>query len=247
LKKMNPSLETTFKTTSRRLKSAEVLLEVFLQSWQNEAVKIVGEDLYISIHILAAAPEPTYRLWFILQHYGFSYHQAEEIYKSAEGLSGKTFYSASHTILKDRNTFILRRKMEGDLSESLLINDNEGIYHNESIALNFKKQRWSRDSKIEVKENVAYFDHERLIFPLTVRNWITGDRFCPFGMKGKRKKISDLLIDLKLNRNQKLNVKVLSNGNGDILWVIGLRIDDRYKIENGTKQVVIISEITSVC
>lgn len=245
LKRMNPSLETTFKITSQRLKSAEVLLESFLLDWQKEAVKKIDEDLHISIAVLAAAQEPVYRLWFILQHYGFSYHQSEEIYRSAEGLSGKIFHSASHRILKDRNAFILTKNNKEDVPEDLVIEAIEGMYQNESVALHFEKQTWSEDSKIEIRANVAYFASEKLILPLTVRSWTTGDSFCPFGMKGKRKKVSDLLIDLKLNRNQKQKVKVLLNGNDDILWVIGLRIDDRYKIDNLTKKAVVVREIIS--
>lgn len=242
LKKMNPSLETTFKTTGQRLKSAEILLEGFLKSWQNEAVMKLGEDLHISIEVLAAAPEPTYRLWFILQHYGFSYHQAEDMYKSARGLSGKIFYSASHSVLKDREVFILTKKTKDSSEGNLVIEAYEGLYQNEWIVLNVEKQTWPKDFQLEVNANVAYFDSERLIFPLTVRSWQAGDSFCPLGMKGKRKKVSDLLIDLKLNRNQKQKVKVLLNGNGDILWVIGFRTDDRYKIENWTKAVIIVSK-----
>jgi len=90
--------------------------------------------------------------------------------------------------------------------------------------------------------STAYFDIDKLEFPLTMRHWEIGDSFCPFGMSGKRKKISDLLIDLKLNLNQKRKVKILLNGNREILWVIGIRTDERYRINDESKEILMITE-----
>jgi len=85
-------------------------------------------------------------------------------------------------------------------------------------------------------------DADMLSFPLTLRSWNLGDAFHPFGMKGK-KKLSDLFIEQKIALNQKQHIGVLENANGDIVWVQGLRIDERYKISANTKKVVIFEEV----
>ena len=87
-------------------------------------------------------------------------------------------------------------------------------------------------------ENVA-FDFDKLQFPLTLRNWQEGDAFQPFGMKG-RKKVSDYLIDIKMPLPLKQNVRVLTS-NGEIIWLVGLRTDERYKVSAKSKKIYLAS------
>jgi tRNA(Ile)-lysidine synthase len=82
---------------------------------------------------------------------------------------------------------------------------------------------------------IAQFDFDKLVFPLTLRKWEKGDVFYPIGMKGK-KKLSDYFIDKKLSLLEKDNSWVLES-NGQIIWVVGQRMDDRYKISPQTKKI----------
>jgi tRNA(Ile)-lysidine synthase len=82
-------------------------------------------------------------------------------------------------------------------------------------------------------------DADKLLFPLLVRSWQEGDWFKPLGMKGK-KKLSDFFISLKISRFHKKEIPLLVNGNGDIVWVVPHRMDDRYKITDKTKKVAIL-------
>ena len=91
------------------------------------------------------------------------------------------------------------------------------------------------DYKIPKKSKIGCFDHSQLRFPLFIRNWNDGDWFIPIGMKGK-KKVSDFLTDIKLNLFEKQNVKVLCSGE-DIVWIIGYRPDNRFKITDYTKLI----------
>ncbi|MCF0054753.1 tRNA lysidine(34) synthetase TilS [Dyadobacter sp. CY356] len=241
LKKMNPSLEKTFEITSQRLRSAETLLNSLLKNWQNEATKKVEKDLHISINTILNSSEPVYRLWFILQDFGFSYLQAREICSAASGLSGKVFHSVSHQILKDRDSFIVSKRENSLRDEDLIINHPEGIFKSGELIFEINKFSKTDEFKISKKRNSIHLDAEKIIFPIIIRNWKRGDTFCPYGMNGKNKKISDLLIDLKLNVNQKQSVKILSHGNGEIMWVIGLRTDDRYKVTELTKEIIEIN------
>ena len=86
--------------------------------------------------------------------------------------------------------------------------------------------------EIDPSRERAFLDYDKLKFPLKVRHWAAGDWFVPMGMKGK-KKVSDLMIDEKIPLNLKSRVLVMESA-GDIIWVLGHRIDDRYKITDRT-------------
>lgn len=241
LKTINPSLESTFKTTSERLRSAENLLDFFLHDWKKGAVRKEGEEYYISIPALISCSEPEYRLWFILQDFGFSYIQSEEIYTSVEASSGKVFYSKTHQVLKDREYFIVS-VIKSVECISFEISQPSGEYQMGSFVFLFTVISDIPDLTLASDKSMAYLNIGKLEFPLTIRSWEKGDSFCPFGMAGKRKKVSDLMIDLKLSLNEKEKVKVLVNKNGDIVWVIGLRLDDRYKVVKEATEILLITQ-----
>lgn len=238
LKKMNPSLEKTFTVTLQRLGSAERLLSDFLKEWRKEIVKNIEGDSHISIKAILNSPEPAYRLWFILQDFGFSYVQAQEVFSAADGISGKVFFSVSHQVLKDRDSYIVSKIEKPEEDDDLIIDRPEGIFKTGRLIFEINKYLKTDDFKIDKKKSSVCFDASKLIFPITVRNWVRGDTFFPFGMKGKSKKVSDLLIDLKLNLNQKRKIRILSNGNGDVIWVIGLRTDEKYKVTDLTQEII---------
>jgi tRNA(Ile)-lysidine synthase len=93
--------------------------------------------------------------------------------------------------------------------------------------------------QIDSHKDRAAFDFEKFDFPLKVRNWLPGDRFCPLGMT-HQKKLSDFFIDNKVPQNIKSEILVLVSGK-DIAWVIGHRIDDRYKVTAETRKVLEIA------
>ncbi|MCF2447400.1 tRNA lysidine(34) synthetase TilS [Dyadobacter sp. CY345] len=241
LKTINPSLESTFKTTSERMRSAENLVSFFLNDWKEEAVRKEGEEYYISISSLLMSSEPKYRLWFILQDFGFSYAQSADIYTSAEGSSGKVFYSETHQILKDRDYFIIS-KMKSDASNLIEISRPSGEYQMGDVVFLLNAISNIPDLTPGSDKSMAYLNLDKLEFPLSIRSWEKGDSFCPFGMAGKRKKVSDLMIDLKLSLNEKQKVKVLVNKNGDIVWVVGFRLDDRYKVVKEATEILLITQ-----
>jgi tRNA(Ile)-lysidine synthase len=94
------------------------------------------------------------------------------------------------------------------------------------------------DFHIEKNNAIASFDFDKLSFPLTLRTWKKGDWFIPFGMKG-RKKLSDYFNDQKFDRNRKDQTWLLCSGT-DIIWIVGERPDDRYKIEKSTKSILMV-------
>lgn len=94
------------------------------------------------------------------------------------------------------------------------------------------------DFVFDKNPQVAYIDVKKLKFPLTLRKWNFGDKFMPLGMKGMRK-LSDFFKDEKLSQAEKSNVRILES-DGKIVWVVGMRIDERFKFDKDTKEVYVL-------
>ena len=108
------------------------------------------------------------------------------------------------------------------------------------IILEYEQLAKDRNFLIDKSPEVAQLDYDKLTFPMQLRKWQVGDRFRPFGMKGSRL-LSDFLKDLKLTTSQKENVSVLLTANGEIVWVVGYRIDERFKVTEKTRLVLKVS------
>jgi tRNA(Ile)-lysidine synthase len=96
------------------------------------------------------------------------------------------------------------------------------------------------DTNISKDANEAYIDKSKINFPLFVRKWREGDYFYPLGMQGK-KKLSDFLIDQKVSRIEKKKIYLLCDAENTIIWVIGKRLDDRFKITETTTEILKIT------
>ncbi|WP_051663845.1 tRNA lysidine(34) synthetase TilS [Dyadobacter crusticola] len=238
LKTLNPALEHTFVTVSERLLATDNLLKELMNAWKREVVKESDGLIYINKERLLSSSEPFFRLSSLLQDYGFAYSAAGSILKAVADIPGKIFLSASHELLIDREFIILRKNAH--LQTSAVTISEVGYYTLSGNTSLYVGEAQSWDLAQLKDKNLAFFNAALVQFPLQLRDWATGDTFCPFGMGGKRKKVSDLLTDMKLDRFQKQRVKVLVNGNGDIIWLAGIRSDERYKVDAGTRKAISI-------
>ena len=230
LTEMNPSIQ---KTISAEIKILEGIAEVYYQKMEEVKKEIVqNEEAIIQLRIsdlLALKPLNTY-LYELLNSYGFS-----TIDKIAEALnvqSGKQFFSSTHQLLIDRE-FIFISELDVKKNELIIVEETTNFIKS-PIHLNFSKSdniKWKDDL------NSAQVDLEKLQFPLTLRKWKDGDKFIPLGMK-TFKKLSDYFIDNKFSLLEKKKQWLLCSGK-DVIWVVGHRIDNRYKLEPKTKKVYI--------
>ena len=169
-----------------------------------------------------------------LRQYGFNTDQCHFIYDAIGIGVGNQYNSPTHCLVIGRDDLLL--------SEIKAIEDDEiqiGVGEktiNSPIHLCFSKLEKTADFIINKSSDVAQLDFNKLSFPLTLRHWRHGDRFHPLGMKGS-KLLSDFFVDQKFTEYQKQNVWLLVSAEGDILWVVGYRLDDRFKIVNDTKTV----------
>ncbi len=176
-------------------------------------------ELYIMICKLLQQPSPISVLHELLSPFGFNKQQLKEMLSSLQE-SGKLFSANGHRLLIDREDIIV---------ESL----NYPAVQIHQEALPIEQVRIQKDPRF------AYLDADKLHGELTLRTPQTGDTFAPFGMKGKRRLLSDFLTDLKLNLFEKERQPLLMDGE-EIAWVVGRRSSDLYRIDEHTKKVVVL-------
>ena len=233
LKKLNPALENTFENNIRLFNQSAKIVKQFAVQKQKEIVTEENNSFKININKLLQEESAELLLFEWLSPLGYNSSQVEQIYRSLGAKqSGKIFFSETHKTLIDRD-FIFAEPVEIKVSDKeFLIKDL-----NDFKKLPFKLNAdVSAAKKIIIARQIAQIDFEKQLFPLKVRKWKAGDKFMPLGMNGF-KKISDFLINQKLNRFEKENVWLLLNKK-DIVWVIGYRLDERYKIKPGTKKIL---------
>lgn len=237
LKTINPSLEETIQQTIEKVVSIERLFEGEIQRMRDKLVKKQNDAVYIDYLGLKNEPEPLIKLAELLKEYQFSYTQAKDIWQILDAEPGRQFESATHLLVKDRASLILTTKVLTNFISST-IEENQTLFKNEFIELSFE-QFSAKQFTVNPSTQVACLDQTTVQFPLKLRKWKEGDWFCPLGMN-KKKKISDFLIDNKVPLNLKNRIWVLTS-NGSVVWIIGHRIDNRFKITDKTEQVLQIT------
>ena len=240
LKELNPALEATFEANARRFAELEELLQERVNVLKNEwMLPDQAGNIKLSLQALQQLKPLNTLLFELLRPYGFSAQVLEQLMASWNGHPGKVFESASHQILLDRDFLILSPIEQGAIPDKLIANmDGDWNWGKLSFKVNLVD---AKDFVLHKNPHIAQIDADLLQFPLRVRAWRTGDFFHPLGMKGQ-KKLSDFLIDQKVPLSQKKQIAILENGNGDIIWIAGKRMDERYKVTENTKKVIILEQ-----
>ncbi|WP_255711088.1 tRNA lysidine(34) synthetase TilS [Dyadobacter chenhuakuii] len=238
LQQLNPSLEATFIHSSAKLSSADRLLKEMLDEWASGVVVKEGEQVRISKAKIVLESEPGYRLWHILQDYGFAYAQVEKIVEGLNGMPGKLFESASYTLLIDRKDLILKNRVIAASDDEIKIEESQSEVNIAGRLISLYKKSRNSNDELPSNKSIVSINYDKLVFPLKIRKWEVGDSFRPLGMNGARKKLSDLFIDSKMDRFAKEQVLVLLNGNGEVIWVVGVRLDERYKVHGRTAHIL---------
>lgn len=228
LKKINPSLEQSFAAMVARLQPDLELLNADVHQWR-QTYTTVDKDLVKISKAGLQRPNAIACLWRTLRTYGFNQQQAEAVLTASAGQAGKVFYSATHCLAIDREALVI-----SPLMERLPIISVPLASGNYQLGLNKMEVEVPVLPQIVNEATVANLDVEKLAPILTWRVWQPGDSFFPLGMN-QPKKVSDFLIDEKVPVNLKNRVTVLES-NGEIVWVVGYRIDNRFKLTKITRQ-----------
>jgi len=246
LKELNPNLLETFYNTLENLKGSQQIVKDRVQNVKEKMTKIHKNELHFSIDELKNLSNPKIYLFEILKEYGFT--EWNDVADLLECQSGKQVLSKTHRLLKDREVLILSEILQQKEIEHFEIFENTTEI-NVPIALKFETITIPFDTKnhqnkvleelIFDDKNTISIDFDNLEFPLIFRKRQKGDFFFPIGLNGK-KKVSKFFKDEKLSLIDKENAWLLCSKN-DIVWVVGMRLDDRFKVTKSTSKILKIT------
>lgn len=229
-KELNPAFQNTMFENIKHIANTNNFINKYINSLYNNLIINDGCEIRISVEKLKKEPSPAFVLYELLAPYGFNNSVVEQIFRQIDNAPGKCFYSASHCLIKDRDYLILE-PLAVPREESFCIEIDDTLLHNPlKIAI---RQGAITDCFIEKSVNVALLDLHKLTFPLKLRHWKKGDWFIPFGMKGK-KKLSDFFSDKKYSLFDKEKCWLLVDDTDAVVWVVGERIDNRFRITDAT-------------
>jgi len=234
--KINKNFKNNVLKTIQYLDESLCFIQEVIEYFEKTFVLKNGNIVKISINELLKFKTSKFLLFNYLNKYGFKNNIIKQIYMSLFDISGKTFYSNNFKVIKDRDYLIVVPIEENkDIEYQIDINSKKIDY---PIKMSIEIVDWNKSKIIENDNNIGYFDFSVIKNPLTLRHWRFGDKFIPLGMKNF-KKLSDFFIDNKFSLNEKEKTWILLSGN-DIIWIVGYRIDERYKIKENTTKALII-------
>lgn len=229
---LNPQFLNTFLQTKNNLMHVDDILKDALEHFVQKCVSFGENDaLHLAIDAIKSYRNPAAMLYHFLKDYNFSLGNELNCFLDAE--SGKQLFSPTHILLKDREKLILKaKKIRNNKDYYKINNSDKQIFEPIWLTLDVFEGR-----DLSTNQNEILVDADLLEFPLYIRKWQNGDHFQPFGMKGK-KKLSKYFKDEKFSLFEKDETWILTNKNNQIIWIIGHRMDDRFKITNHTKKQI---------
>jgi tRNA(Ile)-lysidine synthase len=236
LRQLNPSLDGTFAATSERLAAAERLLRAEFDRLREGVLSTRDGVTVLALPPLLAHAEAAFALIELLRPFGFEYALARRIFDALPGQPGRRFESTTHTLTIDRAQLWLapRQTNQEEEERHLELGTTEVPLPGATLRISCHART---GFEVPADPAVACLDASTLAFPLTLRRWRPGDWFEPLGLGGHRKKVSDFLIDRKVPRPLKDRVRVLVSGE-TIAWVVGMRVDERYRITDATHRIL---------
>ena len=247
LRELNPSASQSIFETSLRVTEAlkvfddaiqHAIADVTTPQTQNSKLKTQNSPLIISVDRLKQQPSPEYTLHEILSPRGFTSAQIEQIYTSLDtNPTGKIITSCTHELAFDRSTLILQPKTPTLLVRPMHIPETGTYVLSDNLKLKVETEECGDRYEPSRTADCASLDASDIKFPLTLRHIQPGDRFVPFGMTGT-KLLSDYLTDRKKNIFEKRAQLVLTDAQQRILWLVGERTDNRFRITPHTQRAL---------
>ncbi len=232
---LNPAFKKNLLASIDNLRDAE---NVYISVLKKDKETVVVENdgvIQIDIEKLRTTQFPQLLLLEVLSPLNFNSSVVDEVFHSLEAESGKQFFSKTHRLVKDRDQLFISELKESEEKIYYIEEDDAELFEPFDILV---QKADSVNFDIIKRSNVACIDYDMIQFPLLIRKWKQGDYFQPLGMTGI-KKVSDFLIDRKVPLHEKENVWLLCSGK-KIVWIMGLRLDERFKVTSDTKKVLVL-------
>jgi tRNA(Ile)-lysidine synthase len=236
LREINPSVESTLNETAERFSGISEIVSDYITELRNRVTEHREFSTVFSINLLKEQIHNKAILFELFRPYGITNMRLNDLVKVIHGKTGGQILTGSHRIMKNRKEIIVSGEDAGDQA-CYTITDINGFKKIPGI---------SSAAFIEITDTFeipsdpfsACVDLEKIVFPLSIRRWKPGDYFYPLGMRHK-KKLSDYFIDSKYSRLDKENKLILESA-GKIVWILGDRIDNRFRISVSTKKALLI-------
>ena len=232
--KIYPEAEANLIHNISRFAEADELYRQAVELHKKKLLEVKGWEVHIPILKLNKLSPLHTILFEVIKDYGFTSHQVNEVIHLTGGMQGSFVQSTSHRIIKNRNWLIIApNNNENGIHIVIDEHEREVNFPDGTLMISI-----SGTDGVDFSSDVhtAELDHRRIKFPLLLRKWKAGDYFYPLGMK-KKKKISRFLIDSKLSKTDKEKLYVIESDK-KICWVVGMRIDERFKITGSTMKVL---------
>ena len=237
--RLNPRFLETVRENTERFQDAYTIYLKAVEEKKAELTFEEGSELYIDIYKLNELQEKNTYLFEILKPFGFTKEVIHEIVDHLEAEPGKEFFSATHKLVKDRDYLIVAPVEEETTSRFYI---DEWIHRiDKPISLEFDLIEDNQDYRIPRDSNKAAIDYDKIQFPLMLRKWQQGDYFKPFGF-AHYKKLKDFFVDRKYSILDKERTWILASGE-KIIWIVGDRLDDRFRVDNHTRRILEITYI----
>lgn len=230
LKQINPQLLQNFQTTISNLLDSQDLIDSAVVRIQKKVFTVDGDQIRLNVSKLNKLSNPKAYLYHLLKDYNFT--AWDDVVNLLTAQSGKQVFSSTHRLLKDRD-FLVLCELDAVSKDCPISIENE--IH--KVITPFGTLTFDEvDTMSDVSKIKIYVDADFLKYPLTIRKWEEGDLFYPLGMKGK-KKLSKYFKDEKFSLIDKENAWLLISDNA-LVWVIGRRPDERFKVTEDTKRII---------
>ncbi|MFM9910373.1 MAG: tRNA lysidine(34) synthetase TilS [Chitinophagaceae bacterium] len=237
VQKIYPKANENILSNIHRFADTELLYQQAISFHKKSLLEIKGNEVHIPVLKLKKAIPLLTIVYEIIKEYNFTPAQTTEAINLLNSESSKYIASPTHRLIRNRNWLIIAPVATTE-AETILIEKGTTILQQVGFRLNFSELPAS-GSLLTNSSSIAQVDLKNIDFPLLLRKWKTGDYFYPLGMK-KKKKLSRFFIDSKLSKTEKENVWVLESAK-KIVWVIGYRIDERFKITDTSRQLLQIT------
>lgn len=234
ISQINPSFNKSINESINRLQKLESFIDYHEKKFISKFV--VDHKKYIEINkdFLNKNYDPLIIIHNLLSKYGYKYDQISNILLALRKSENKKFLSEDYLLINDRKSFFIFKKNSFN-KESKKIKSIEGISIG-STRISLSKYDIEKFILNKNKNN-AQLDYDKITFPLVIRNYNNGEKFSPLGMNNN-KKISSYLSDKKLSIIDKMNQFIIEDSSKNIIWLVGLQINDKFKVDSKTKNVL---------
>lgn len=234
LEKVTPAAKQNILRMADNLGDVAEVVKQSLEDARQRCAMATRSGKAYSLKMIRSYASPRLLLWSLVSDHGFNREQATEMLSSTEG--GRIWTSQQTVAVISNNTLFFYARAAWETPLPTLRIPEEGLYsfHNGNFRVTIAEAIPPQPSK---ERNIATLDADTATFPLTLRPALAGDRFVPFGMNGS-KLVSDYLKDRKVEPLERHQQLVVTNSNGQIMWLVGRTVDERFKIAGSTKKVL---------